>query len=73
MNSFSFLVSSTSKREPIAADRAGIADLAARFAVERRAIEDEDQRARPPSAWADSASRFCSRMPMTRACSSVVA
>ncbi len=44
MKSFSFLVSWTSKREPLAADRAGVADLAAGLAVERRAIEDEDQR-----------------------------
>ena len=71
MKSFSFLVSSTSNVKPVAADRAGVADLAAGLAVERGSIEDEDQRA-PPLASADSASRFCSRMPMTRALSSVV-
>ncbi len=31
--------------EPLAADRAGVADLAAGLAVERRAIEDQDDRA----------------------------
>ncbi len=71
MKSFSFLVSCTSNDEPLARDRAGVADLAAGLAVERRPVEDEATSAEPSPARADSASRFCSRMPITRASASV--
>ncbi len=45
MKSFSFLRVDHLELKPVAADHAGIADLAARLAVERGSIEDEHQRA----------------------------
>ena len=65
MKSWSLLGVLDVEDEPIAANGAGVADLAAGFAVEGRPVEHQrDRRARRwPSA--ESASWPCSRMPMT--------
>ena len=67
VKSLSFFVSLDLEDEPLAPDHAGVADLAARLAVERRPVEDQDDRRAGASAdaVADSARRFCSTMPMT--------